>query len=159
MRQGLSAYHATGAVLLRPFFLAHLAEAYAQAGDPAAGLTVLTEALSLVDKTAERWWAAELYRLRGELLLAQQDSGQKATGKRPQWQEVEESLRQALDMARHQQARSLELRAAMGLSRLWRQRRKHATARQELAAVYDWFSEGLDTADLLAAQAQIEALR
>jgi predicted ATPase len=159
MRQGLSAYHATGAVLLRPFFLAHLAEACAQAGDPAAGLTALDEALALVDQTAERWWSAELHRLRGELLLAQQDCGQKVKGKKQPWQEAQASLRQALDIAQHQQARSLELRAAMGLSRLWRQRRKHAAARQELAVVYNWFSEGLDTADLLAAQVQLEARR
>jgi predicted ATPase len=159
IRQGLSAYHATGAVLLRPFFLAHLAEAYAQAGDPDAGLTAVSEALALVDQTAERWWAAELYRLRGELLLAQRNTGQKVSGKRPPWQEAEAGLRQALDIARHQQARALELRAVMGLSQLWRQRRKYAAARQELAAVYDWFSEGFDTADLLAAQVQLEALR
>jgi predicted ATPase len=143
MQQGVQVYQRTGAVLLRPFFLAHLAEAYAQAGSPAAGLTALAEALTLVDQTGERWWAAELYRLRGELLLGQ---------------EAEDSFCQALDIARQQQARALELRAATGLSRLWRQQGKPAAARQVLAEVYGQFSEGFDTADLLAARAQLDTL-
>jgi predicted ATPase len=159
MRQGLSAYQATGAVLLRPFFLAHLAEASMQAGDYAAGLTALTDALSLVEKTGERWWVAELYRLRGELLLAQRGKGQKARGKRPQWQEAEASLCQALEVTRHQKARALELRAATSLSRLWRQRGKHAAARQVLADVYGSFGEGFDAIDLQVAQVQLDELR
>jgi predicted ATPase len=143
MQQGIQVYQTTGAVLLRPFFLAHLAEAYAQADNPAAGVAALAEALTLIDKTGERWWAAELYRLRGELLLGQ---------------EAENSFCQALDIARQQRARALELRAATGLSRLWQQRGKHAAARQVLADVYCQFSEGFDTADMLAATEQLDTL-
>jgi adenylate cyclase len=119
----------------------------------------LTDAQALVEKTGERWWAAELYRLRGELLLAQQGTGQKPKGKRQKWQEAEASVHQALDVSQQQQARSLELRAATSLSRLWQQRGKHAAARQAFADVYGSFSEGCDTADLQAAQAQLDDLR
>ena len=117
LRQGMAAWRATGAEIARPLWLAFLAEAYGKAGQAAEGLTVLAEARALVHKTDERVWEAELYRLTGELLLAQedtQDQGQKV-------EEVETCFRQALDIARHQQAKSLELRAAMSLSRLWQQ--------------------------------------
>jgi predicted ATPase len=143
MQQGVQVYQSTGAVLLRPFFLAHLAEAYAQAGNPTAAVTALAEALALVDQSGERWWTAELYRLRGELLLGQ---------------EAVDSFCQALDIARQQQARALELRAATGLSRLWRQQGTPAAARQVLAEVYSQCSEGFDTADLLAAREQLDTL-
>ena len=153
MQQGVQVYQSTGAVLLRPFFLAHLAEAYAQAGNPAA-VAALAEALALVDKTGECWWAAELYRLRGELLRRAECGmrcGMRALS-------AEACFQQALDIARQQQARALELRAATGLSRLWRQRGKHAAARQVLAEVYSQFSEGFDTADMLAASEQLNTL-
>jgi predicted ATPase len=165
MQQGVQVYQSTGAVLLRPFFLAHLAEAYAQAGNPAAAVAALAEALELVDKTGERWWAAELYRLRGELL--RRAEGRKASHRRRSRGEcgvrnaalsAEACFQQAFDIARQQQARALELRAATGLSRLWRQRGKHAAARQVLAEVYSQFSEGFDIADLLAAKAQLDEL-
>jgi hypothetical protein len=139
-------------VLLRPFFLAHLAEAYAQADNPAAGVAALAEALTLIDKTGERWWAAELYRLRGELLLhAECEVRQAALS-------AEACFQQALDIARQQQARALELRAATGLSRLWQQRGKPAAAYQVLADVYSQFSEGFDTADMLVATEQLDTL-
>ena len=148
MRQGLAAYRATGAEVRRPYFLALLAETYGKTGQPSQGLSVLTEALTMVDKTAEGWWAAELHRLKGELLLRQASPTE----------EVEGCFRQALEIARPQQAKSLELRAAMSLSRLWQQQGKRAAAHELLAPIYGWFTEGFDTADLQEAKALLEEL-
>jgi predicted ATPase len=108
---------------------------------------VLAEALAVTEHTGERCWEAEQYRLQGELLQARADA----------WQ-AERCFRQALEIARHQQARSLELRAAMSLSRLWRQQGKRAEARDLLAPIYGWFTEGFDTADLQEAKALLDAL-
>jgi predicted ATPase len=149
MRQGLVAYRGTGAELHRPYFLSLLAEAYGEAGQPEEGLKVLVEALALVDKTGERHWEAEQHRRKGELLLMQQ--GQRVG-------EAEECFRQALAVARRQQAKSLELRAAMSLSRLWQQQGKQEEAHQLLADIYGWFSEGFDTLDLQEAKALLEEL-
>src|SRR5262245_48920302 len=101
INQGLRAYGATGAEIGRPYFLALLTEAHGAMGQPEAGLTVLTEALTLVDTTGERWYAPELYRLKGELLLQQHSDNQA---------EAEACFHYALDIARHQQAKSFELR-------------------------------------------------
>jgi len=149
MCQGLVARRATRSELQRPYFLVLLAEAYGEVGKPEEGLTVLVEALAIVDNTAERNWEAELHRRKGELLLIQQ--GQKVG-------EAEECFRKALDIARRQQAKSLELRAAMSLSRLWQQQGKRDEARQMLAETYGWFTEGFDTADLLEAKVLFEEL-
>jgi class 3 adenylate cyclase/predicted ATPase/DNA-binding winged helix-turn-helix (wHTH) protein len=151
MRQGLTAHQATGTEQRRPYYLALLAEAYGSIGQPAEGLSLLAEALATVDRTGERWWGAELHRLQGELLLAQ-------AGARHQRQEAEACLHQALDVARRQQAKSWELRAAMSLGRLWRQQGKRTEAHQMLAEVYDWFTEGFDTADLQQARALLDEL-
>jgi len=154
LRQGMAAWRATGAEIAWPLWLAFLAEAYGKAGQAGEGLTVLAEARALVHKTEERFWEAELYRLTGELLLAQedtQDKGQKL-------EEVETCFRQALDIARQQQAKSLELRTAMSLSRLWQRQSKRAEARALLAPIYGWFTEGFDTADLQEAKALLEEL-
>ena len=151
MRQGLAAYGTTGAVLARPYFLALLAEGYGSIGQTAEGLSLLAEALATVDRTGERWWAAELHRLQGEILLAQ-------AGERQQVPEAEACLHQALDVARRQQAKSWELRAALSLSRLWQQHGKRDTARELLAPLYGWFTEGFDMADLQEAKALLEAL-
>ena len=105
-----------------------------------------------MDKTGERCYEAELYRLKGECLLAQ-------TGARCKESEAEECFRQALDVARHQQAKSLELRAAMSLSRLWQQQGKRTEAHQILAEIYGWFTEGFETPDLQEAKALLEALQ
>jgi predicted ATPase len=110
---------------------------------------VLAEALTVVDKTGDRHHEAEIYRLKGELLL------QHATGSDD---EAETCLHQALAVARHQEANALELRAAMSLSRLWQQQGKHAEARALLAPIYGWFTEGFDTADLQEAKALLEEL-
>jgi predicted ATPase len=149
VRQGLVAHRATGAELQQPYFLSLLAEAYGEVGQPEEGLTVLVEALARVDNTGQRYWEAELHRRKGELLLMQQ--GQKVG-------EAEECFRKALDIARRQQAKSLELRAAMSLSRLWQHQGKKEEAHQLLSEVYGWFSEGFDTADLKEAKALLEEL-
>jgi predicted ATPase len=149
MRQGLRAAQAQGAALSRPHYLALLARAYGKGGHAEEGLRVLAEALMLVHTTAEHWWEAELYRLKGELLLM--CAAENLT-------EAEASFHQALTLARRQQARSLELRAAMSLSRLWQQQGKRAEASMLLAPVYGWFTEGFDTADLQEARTLLEEL-
>jgi predicted ATPase len=126
-----------------------LATASAQVGQHEAGLALLTEALALTNARGERRWEAELYRLKGEVLRAR--SAEHDT-------EAETCFRQALDVARQQQAKSWELRAAMSLSRLWQRQGKCDAARQLLAEVYGWFTEGFDTVDLQEAKALLEAL-
>src|SRR5262245_17043328 len=118
-------------------------------GQPEAALTVLTEALALVDTTGERYYEAELYRLKGELLL--QQSSDYAT-------EAESCFRHAIAIAQSQQAKSLELRTATSLARLWQQQGKRQDAHNLLAAVYNWFTEGFDTADLIEAKALLDEL-
>ena len=149
IHQGLAAYQATGAAVGRPQYLALLAEAHGQRGQADVGLAVLTEAFAVVGQTGERSYEAELHRLTGQLLWAR-------AGAPPR--EAEPCFRQALAIARRQQAKSLELRAAMSLSRLWQQQGKRAEARELLAPIYGWFTEGFDTADLQEAKALLEEL-
>jgi predicted ATPase len=149
MRQGIAAWRATGAELQRPYYLALLAEAHGKAGQADEGLRVLAEALTAMHTTGERQHEAELYRLKGELLLKQDV---------PDAQEAERCLRQAVDVARQQQAKSFELRAAMSLSRLWQRQGKRQEAYDLLAPIYGWFTEGFDTADLQEAKTLLEAL-
>jgi predicted ATPase len=148
MRRGLNAYRDTGAELVRPYFLAWLAEACWKVGQLKEGLLVLGEALALVEQHQECWWEVELYRLKGAFLLKQSV---------PDAKQAEACLQQALDIARAQQVKSLELRAAMSLSRLWQQQDKCAQAAQLLAPLYGWFTEGFDTADLQEAKALLDA--
>ena len=147
--QGLMTYRVTGAEVLRPYWLALLADVHGTIGEPAAGLTVLTEALTLAEITGERWYEPELYRLKGKLLL-QQNSAHQA--------EAETCFHYALDIARNQQARSFELRTATSLARLWQWQGKHQEAYDLLAPVYHWFTEGFDTADLMDAKALLDEL-
>ena len=149
LRQGLDAYRATGAEFQRPHFLSMLAEVHSIMGQPEAGLTALSEAMALIEKTGERYYEAELHRLKGELLL------QHAA---PEVSHAETCFQQSLDIARRQQAKSLELRAAMSLSRLWHQQGKRDEAYALLAPIYGWFTEGFDTADLQEAKALLEEL-
>jgi class 3 adenylate cyclase/predicted ATPase len=175
MRRGLTALRATGAALRLTYYLALLAEACGQTGQAAEGLALLTEALTLVDTTGERWWEAELYWLQGELLLhaecgrsqspgatawAQRSFPPPTRSRRVQNAELtaEECFYQALDIARRQHARSLELRTAMSLSRLWQRQGKRTEAHQLLAEIYNWFTEGFDTADLQDARALLDVL-
>jgi predicted ATPase len=149
IHQGLVAWRAVWAEVLRPSWLALLAEAYAAGDDPASGLHGLAEALVLVEATGERWYEAELYRLRGELVLqhARVEPG-----------EAEACFQQALTIARRQQAKSWELRAATSLAHLWQRQGKGAEAHALLAPVYGWFTEGFDTADLQEAKALLADL-
>jgi TOMM system kinase/cyclase fusion protein len=147
MRQGLAALQATGGEVRRQLFLSLLAEAYGGIGQSEEGLNVLAEALAAVEKTGGRFYEAELYRLRGELLLAR--TAEHHT-------EAETCFRQGLNIARRQQAKSWELRAAMSLSRLWQQQGKQADARDLLAPIYSWFTEGFDTADVQEAKALLD---
>jgi predicted ATPase len=149
LRQGLATYQAIGVGLGRSFWLALLAEATGNAGQAAEGLALVAEARAWVDIHAERFWEAELHRLQGRLLL--QDAP-------PDAHQAEACFQQALALARRQQAKSLELRAAMSLSRLWQQQGKQAKARELLGPIYGWFTEGFDTADLQEAQALLEEL-
>jgi TOMM system kinase/cyclase fusion protein len=149
MRRGLTDWQASGAALTRPYFLSLLAEVYGNAGRAEEGLRVLAEALEVVHKTEQRIGEAELYRLKGELLLMQATADE---------HQADGCFHRALDIARQQQAKSWELRAAMSLSRLWQQQDKRAEAYDLLAPIYGWFTEGFDTADLQEAKALLEEL-
>jgi predicted ATPase len=167
IRQGIAAWQATGNALARPWVLAVLAEAYGKAGQTEEGLRVLREALTIVDKTGECVYAPELYRLKGVLTLRQWPLA-RAKGHAPIPQplsphsqaevEAEAYFQQAIAIARRQRAKSLELRAAMSLSRLWQSQSKPQEARQLLAEIYGWFTEGFDTADLQEAKTLLEEL-
>jgi predicted ATPase len=149
VRQGLDAYRATGAVVRQPGYFAELAAVYVDIGQPEEGLVVVAEALAHVERTGERWCEADLYRLKGELLLQlYPDNHTKA----------ETCFQQALDIARQQQAKSLELRAAMSLAHLWQQQGKCQEAYDLLAPVYNWFTEGFGTADVQEAKALLDDL-
>jgi predicted ATPase len=149
MQEGLSALRALRAEVMLPDLLALVIEAHRKSGNLEEGQSLLTEALTLIDTMAMRSSAAELYRLAGECRLAQA---------RPNVQEAGRYFQQALDLARQQQAKLFELRAAMSLSRLWQQQGQRAQARQLLAEVYVWFTEGFDTADLQEARALLTEL-
>ena len=150
MQQGLTMFRETGATLNLPYWLLQLAEAQEMAGHIGEGLQAASQALGLADHSGERYYEAELYRLQGALLLHQSPDASP---------EAESCFHQALSIARHQHAKSLELRAATSLARLWQQQGKRQDAYDLLAPVYGWFTEGFDTADLQDAKALLEALR
>ena len=141
----------------RPHLLTLLAEVSGLLGQPEDGLTALEEALTLVEQTGEQYYAAELHRQRGELLLLRKAKSHPAQGSRDQ-HDAETCFQQALDVSRRQEAKALELRAAMSLARLWQHWGKHAEAHALLAPIYDWFTEGFDTADLQEAKTLLEEL-
>jgi class 3 adenylate cyclase/predicted ATPase len=147
LRSGLSAFRATGAETAVPHFIALLAGACEIAGEIDEGVNLLEEALQIVERTGERWLAAELYRHKGQLLLRQGQS-----------EAAEELYRKALSVAQKQEAKLWELRAAMSLARLRRDRGRPAEARDLLGPVYGSFTEGFDTQDLKEAKALLEAL-
>ena len=148
MHQGLLDWQATGAEMLRPYFLGLLAEAYGKAGLAGEGFTVLTEAWEIVHRNGEYLYESELYRLKGELMLMQ---GEAET-------DVEKCFRQAITVAQSKSAKSLELRGVMSLSRLWQRQGKKVEAQMLLQEIYDWFEEGFDTADLKDAKALLDEL-
>jgi predicted ATPase len=151
MRQGIEASRATGCELRRPWLLSALAVAYGQAGQVDEGLAVLDEALGIVETTGKRLDEAGLYRRKGELLM-QQSQGRQTTDPRQAWQEAEACFQQALMVARRQQGRLMELRAATSLARLWKSQGNRNEAHELLAPVYSWFTEGFDTVDLREAK-------
>jgi predicted ATPase len=165
IQQGLATFRAMGAEVGRIWSLAMLAEAHGKVGQVEEGLTVLTEALDLVDKTGERVKEAELYRLKGELTLQQfnvqgstfQVANPQSLTPNPQV-EAEGYFLKAIEISRKQQAKSLELRASTSLARLWQKQGKQREAREMMSNVYNWFTEGFDTKDLQEAKALIEEL-
>jgi predicted ATPase len=165
MRQGLAACRPTRAELAWPHWLALLADVYGKRGQTQEGLATVAEALVHVEKTGERWYEAELHRLKGELTL-QQFNVQGSTSKidnphsalRTLQSEAEECFHRAIAIARQQQTKSFELRATLSLARLWRQQGKKKQAQRMLADIYGWFTEGLDTVDLREARALLTAL-
>ncbi|MGH7965997.1 MAG: hypothetical protein ACRERD_29970, partial [Candidatus Binatia bacterium] len=171
LQQGLAAWQATGTEMNRPYYLALLAEAYGKAGQVTEGLTVVAEALAVIEKTGERFWEAEVYRLKGELTFAgargwglgtrppsSQASSPKSQAPSGVEREVEACFHKAIAIAREQKARSLELRAVVSLSRLWQSQGKKKEARELLAPIYGWFTEGFGTKDLQEAKALLEEL-
>jgi DNA-binding winged helix-turn-helix (wHTH) protein/predicted ATPase len=147
--QGEAGSRGLGPEVAHPYWLSLLAEGYGRVGQPEAGLAVLEEALTVMATTEARWWEAELYRLQGDLLLHLPS---------PDVSQAEACFQRALEVARRQQARALELRAAMSLSRLWQQRAQRIEAGQLLSDIYHWFTEGFDTSDLRSAKALLEEL-
>jgi predicted ATPase len=154
MCQDRPASQATGgAKVERPHSLADLAAAYGKVGQIEEGLDALAEVLAFVDTTEAREWEAELYRLKGQLTLQS-----KVQGPKPKVQEAEECFHKAIQIARRQQAKSLELRAVMSLSQLGQQQGKKTEAHHLLSEIYNWFTEGFDTKDLQEAKRLIEEL-
>lgn len=150
MREGMDTIRRTGAELSMSYVLAQLADAYGKMGQEEEGLPLLAEALTQVEKTGERWYEAELHRAKGELLLQ--------AGGKDHSAEAEACFRRAIEVARRQHAKSLELRASRSLARLWQHEAKKQEARKMLGEIYGWFTEGLETADLQDARALLAEL-
>ena len=147
LHRGLAAYRATGAQAWVPYQIGLLARAYEIVGQIEEALDLLDDSLEIVERTGERWLIAELYRHKGQLLLRQDHT-----------EAAEELYRSALSIAQEQEAKLWELRAAVSLARLWRDRDNRAEARDLLAPVYGWFTEGFDTPDLKEAKALLDEL-
>jgi predicted ATPase len=150
MHEGMRATAATGNEIARSLFSGVYARVYSQAGQIDEGWSAVQQALDAVEASGRRDYEAELYRLKGELFWRQAE---------PEMSEAEACFRQALALSRQQHAKSLELRAATSLARLWQSQGKRQEAYDLLAPVYDWFTEGFDTADLREAKQVLEALR
>jgi predicted ATPase len=154
IRGGLDASRSVGSVILQSYWLGLLAEGHLAAGEANVGLKALAEALDMVAQSQERFYEAELYRLKGELTLQSQ-------GRRPRTkiqEEAEECFQRAIEIARCQQAKSWELRATISLARLLQRQGRRDEARTMLADIYGWFTEGFDTADLTEAKALLDEL-
>jgi predicted ATPase/class 3 adenylate cyclase len=154
IRQGIAAIRATDTEIARSQDLGLLADAQCRAGKAEEGLATLAEALAFVEQTEERYYEAELYRLTGELTLQSQAGRQQSKLE----VEAETCFQNSIEIAKHQQAKSWELRATTSLARLWQQRGKQAQAHNLLSEIYNWFTEGFDTIDLQDAKALLEEL-
>jgi tetratricopeptide (TPR) repeat protein len=149
MREALASYEAIGGQVYRPELLGLLSIGLGRIGQVDEALQTIAEALRTVDQIQDRWWHAELHRLNGELTLLSPGDHIEA---------AEMAFEQAIGIARSQQAKSWEIRAAMSLARLWRDQGKVSEARELLAPVYGWFTEGFDTRDLKEAKALLVEL-
>jgi predicted ATPase len=147
LRRGSTAYHLTGAELATAYYTALLAGACEIAGQVEESSSLLDDALQIVEGTKERWLEAELYRLKGQLLLRQ-----------GHWEAAEEFYRKSITIAVEQKAKLWELRATTNLARLWSDQGRVGEARDMLAPVYGWFTEGFDTPDLKEAKALLNDL-
>jgi predicted ATPase len=147
--RGLEAFRALGSKGLTAILLMLQADVFARLGRPAEAFSATAEAFDMMERNKGPWWEAELHRITGELVLAQRGDGHA---------EAEKAFSQALGIARHQEAKSLELRAAMSLARLWQAQGKANEARDLLTPIYGWFTEGFDTADLKEAKALLDEL-
>jgi predicted ATPase len=161
MREGLDAQRATGGLGLQQLWLALQVEACIAAKQIEEGWTALQEALAIRPTHGDRYWEAELYRLKGELLLRQDRHNRPSQSDQPSRAiaaEAEACFRQAIDTARELSAKSFELRAGMSLARLLRDTGRRDAAHSMLAEIYNWFTEGFDTADLKEANALLDEL-
>ncbi len=147
LRRGSSVYRATGAKTWVPHHISLLARACEIAGQVEEATAMLDGALQIVERTGERWFVAELHRLKGELLQRQEHT-----------EAAEELYRQALNIAREQEAKLWELRAAVSLARLCSEHGRRIEARNLLAPIYSWFTEGFGTPDLKEAKALFDML-
>jgi predicted ATPase len=147
---GTTAWRATGATAFTPFYLSHSARAYAELGQFDNSWRCVDEALTRVKTNKDKWCEAEIYRTVGEIALMSSDLNAV---------KAEACFEHALAIARDQQAKSWELRAAMSMARLWRDQGKRQQAHDLLAPVYGWFTEGFDTLDLKEAKALLEQLK
>jgi predicted ATPase len=147
LRQGITTRQHVGARCYQTGILGSLGEVQAADGQPEEALDSYTDALALVEETGERYYEAELHRLKGELLLARCDADT-----------AEASFHKAIEVARQQSARSWELRATISLARLWQNQGKADEAHRQLTEIYEWFTEGFDTHDLKEAQALLDEL-
>jgi predicted ATPase len=163
LQAGVEKYQSMGAAMLVGYFKALLAEAYSRAGLAAQGLSELDGALEYAQRTGERFWEAEIHRLKGELVLqfgvrSPKSETLNTQHLTPNTQEVEACFLKAIEVARKQSAKSLELRATVSLARLWQRQGKQHAARNILSEIYGWFTEGFDTADLQEAKALLQEL-
>jgi predicted ATPase len=154
MREGLSAYEATAGPLVRPWYVGLLADALGQADRVDEALEKLDRALAAVERTGERWCEAELYRMRGEMSLRSKPRRTRLRrGARPAEVAADACFRRAIEIARRQAAKAWEVRATISLARLRQRQGRLAEAREALADVQQWLTEGFDTPDLKAARA------
>ena len=149
MTSGITAYRSRGSTAWVPWYLSYLARAYAELGQLEEARRTISDAMTAVETTKERWCEADIQRTAGEIALMRPE---------PDAAKAEAYFERALAVARQQQAKSWELRAAISMARLWRDQAKRDEARELLAPVYGWFTEGFDTRDLKEAKALLDEL-
>jgi len=146
---GITSLRSTGAILYEPWHLWYLAMAYAELGQPDDARRCIDDAIDRVERSNEKWCEAEVHRIAGEIALK---------SPAPDTEKAQKYFERALTVARQQQAKSWELRAATSMARLWRDQGKRDEARELLAPIYGWFTEGFDTRDLKEAKALLDEL-